>query len=225
MSVVIPSATRVERRKRFLGLFGSTDGRLRLISGDASSPFAESFRLLALNVQAALAYDARKSLAVMSGYAGDGRSLVAANLALALVEQHPVLLVDDRGHASGGHGSLAERFSAIRGDGFDRLPNEMRRTLGETLHRRVRVVGRPEEGAEPDELDTTIASASDAGMYTIIDTSPALSTSASYQDARLAGNALYVIRGTTTDVEALRRVREQLERLNVNIIGVLVNEH
>lgn len=224
MSAVTSSVPRAEHKRRLLGLFGARNGELPLISEEPASPFAESFRLLALNIQATLAFEARRSVAIMSGYAADGRSLIAANLALALAEEHRVLLVEDRREECASERSLAELLASMQSLHADRVPAEMQRGAGDR-HLGIRLLARGEQATEPDGLDATITAASEAGTFTIIDTAPALSSSAAFQDARLAGNALYVIRRTTKDIDALRRVREQLERLNVNIIGVLLNEY
>lgn len=224
MSAVTSSVPRAEHKRRFLGLFGARSGELPLISEEPASLFAESFRLLALNIQATLAFEARKSVAVMSGYSADGRSLIAANLALALAEEHRVLLVEDRREERASAYSLDELLTSMHGLHADAVPAEMQRGAGDR-HVGIRLLPRPQQAMEPDGLDATIAAASEAGTYTIIDTAPALSASAAFQDARLAGNALYVIRRSAKDIDSMRRVREQLERLNVNIIGVLLNEY
>ena len=224
MSIAIPSAPGTERRRKRLGFFGPSSAEQPLISSDTSSPFAESFRLLALNIQTLLSFDARKALVVMSGYAKDGRSVVAANLALALAEQHNVL--SDRRAAPGvrrrrvAHGDLPIRG---RTDGHDdpRGPAAIDRVDDASAHfdhAAPRRCSRRRCGSGD------IARASDAGVYTIIDTPPALTASDAFAEAQMAGNALYVVRGATKDLEAHRRVREQLERLNVNILGILVNE-
>jgi hypothetical protein len=223
MSIAIPSAPGTERRRKRLGFFGPASAEQPLISSDASSPFAESFRLLALNIQTLLSFDARKALVVMSGYAKDGRSVVAANLALALAEQHDVLLIDERRRAFAGGGSLTEIFRSGAVPKDTMIPGDLQRSIVSTTHPRISIMPRIVDAAG-DDVEAAIGRASDAGVYTIIDTPPALTASDAFAEAQMAGNALYVVRGATTDLEAHRRVREQLERLNVNILGILVNE-
>ncbi len=226
MSVAIPAAPRIEGKRRFLGLFGSSSADQPLISDMQATPFAESFRLLALNVESMLAYDARKAVVVMSGYAKDGRSLVAANLALALSEQRQVLLIEESGRSSSLSHSLTRAVSSTLGAVGNGIPEDMRRSVVHTAHPRLYVMPRASQAGVTDEdVDAAVADASNAGMYTIIDSAPALSSSSAFREAQLAGNVLYVVRGTTTDVDAHRRVREQLERLNINVVGVLLNEH
>lgn len=226
MSVVIPAAPQAGSKRRMLGLRAPARSAQPLISAYPASPFAESFRLLALNVRTMLSFDARKSVAVMSGYAKEGRSLVAANLALALAEEQRVLLVDERRRAFAGPGSLTDLFRPGGENGAQRIPGEMRRSIVESAHPGVFIMPRlVDTGGPDDDVDAAIAQASDAGMYTIIDTPPALTTTAAFEEARIAGNVLYVVRDATTDLEAHRRVREQLERLNVNVLGILLNEH
>ena len=226
MSVVIPAAPQAARKRRRLTFFGGSASSLPLISADEASPFAESFRLLALNVRTMLAFEARRSVAIMSGYAKDGRSVVAANLAIALASEHRVLLVDERRRAFAGPGSLTELFRQAPGSAAQAIPGDMMRSVVDSRHPGVSIMPRLVDAGSPDDdLDAAITKASEAGMYTVIDTPPALTTTAAFEEAKLAGNVLYVVRGATTDLDAHRRVREQLERLNVNVLGILLNEH
>lgn len=65
-------------------------------------PVAEGFRLLALNVMQFLSRSSRRTVVVMSPFAGDGRSWTAASLAKALSDlRAPVTLVDADGMGSG----------------------------------------------------------------------------------------------------------------------------
>lgn len=65
-------------------------------------PVAEGFRLLALNVLQFLSRSSRRTVVVMSPFAGDGRSWTAASLAKALSDlRPPVTLVDADGIGSG----------------------------------------------------------------------------------------------------------------------------
>lgn len=226
MSVVIPAATQADRRRRFLGLFGAQAGAQPLISRQSSAPFVESFRLLAMNVRMMLSDDPRRAVVVMSPYPKDGRSLVAANLAVALAEQDGVLLVEEQHHGRSRGRSLSDLFLSGHGTDQDGIPAAMRRAVLETGEVRVSFMPRPHDRAiAPGELDRAIAQARDAGMYTVVDSPPALSSSDGFFEAQAAGTVLYVARRTTTDLEVHRRIRDQLERLNVSILGIVLNEY
>ncbi len=217
MSVMTP----VEELSRRLGVERAPDRRRErlLISRRPSGPLSESFRLLAANVEALLANDKRRALVVVSANPGDGRSLVAANLSIALAEQHRVLLVD------GDQRTLSGLFLSGNTLQRDGIPASLRRSVLETnqagIYIRAGMDGVP---LMHDDLASTIDVASADGMYTIIDSPPASQSSDAFLLAQRAGNVLYVVRKDTNSMEMHRQIRKHLERLNANIIGLVLNE-
>jgi Mrp family chromosome partitioning ATPase len=190
-----------------------------LISRRPAGPLTESFRLLAANVEALLAGNARRSLVVVSAHPGDGRSLVAANLAIALAEQHRVLLVDEDQRTLSG---LFLSGNRLQRDG---IPASLRRSVLETNQMGIYI--KPgADGAQPlhGDLASTIDHASADGMYTIIDSPPASQSSDAFLLAQRAENVLYVVRKDKASMELHRQIRRHLERLNANIIGLVLNE-
>src|SRR5512141_3114899 len=170
MSVMTP----VEGLSRRLGVGRAPDARRAqlLISRHPSSPLTESFRLLAANVEALLAGNARRALVVVSANPGDGRSLVAANLAIALAEQHRVLLVDEDQR------TLSRLFLSGSTLGRDGIPASLRRSVLETNQTGIYIKpGTDGAPQAPDDLASTIEVASADGMYTIIDSPPASQSS------------------------------------------------
>ena len=217
MSVMAP----VEGLSRRLGIRRTRDSRRErlLISRRPSGPLTESFRLLAANVEALLAGDRRRALVVVSANAGDGRSLVAANLAIALAEQHRVLLVEEDQR------TLSRLF--LSGNRLQRngIPASLRRSVLETNQTGIYI--RPgTDGPQllHHDLASTIDVASADGMYTIIDSPPASQSSDAFLLAQQARNVLYVVRKDTASMEMQRQIRKHLERLNANIIGLVLNE-
>jgi Mrp family chromosome partitioning ATPase len=211
----------VEGLSRRLGVRRTRDSRRErlLISRRPSGPLTESFRLLAANVEALLAGDRRRALVVVSANAGDGRSLVAANLAIALSEQHRVLLVEEDER------TLSRLF--LSGNRLQRngIPASLRRSVLETNQTGIYI--RPgTEGLQllHHDLASTIDVASADGMYTIIDSPPASQSSDAFLLAQRARNVLYVVRKDTASMEMQRQIRKHLERLNANIIGLVLNE-
>lgn len=225
MSVVIPAAGQVYRRLRFLNVFGTQTREHLLISRQPSAPFAESFRLLAINMRTMLGTSPRRGVVVVSAYPGDGRSLVAANLAIALAEQDRVLLVDGRGEAAGPRRALSEMFLTGSRLNRDGLPAALHGVLLETNQPQVYMMPRTEPALSPEgELNGAVEEASAAGMYAVLDSPPALSSSDAFLLAQKVGNVLYVVRRKLGDMEEHRRVKDQLERLGANVLGIVVNE-
>ncbi len=193
-----------------------------LISRESSTPFAESFRLLALNVGSRLAGEPSKAVVVMSAYPADGRSLIAANLAIALAEHHPTVLGDADSRATTPLASMFNPNGAGRGDD---LPDELRQV--------VQAVDRPRlwltemhqsqlDGA--NGLQEIIGAASGASIFTVIDSPPATISSEAFFLAREVRHVVYVVRRVSQDMEVHRHVQEQLRRLGARIIGLVVNE-
>jgi Mrp family chromosome partitioning ATPase len=213
MSVMTPDAL----ARRFGRRTADLRGRL-LVSSNPEGPLAESFRLLAANVAALLARAARRALVVVSPNPGDGRSLVAANLAIAMSERHRVLLVEEDTR------TLSGLLSAdiVRRNG---IPPELARSVMETSQLGVYV--KPRADGAPlvsEELNATIAAASMDGMFTIIDSPPALRSSDAFLLAQRAGSVLYVVRKDAGPLDVHRQVRKHLELLDAHIIGLVLNE-
>src|SRR5262245_38163204 len=91
MTLTIPWPTTLWRRLRRRA--SSRADRAESVAPERT-PFTEEFRLLALNVMAILDGSPDKMITVFSADPGEGRSVVARNLALALAEHREVLLAD-----------------------------------------------------------------------------------------------------------------------------------
>jgi hypothetical protein len=186
------------------------------------SPFGESFRLLALNLRVMLADRSNKGIAVVSAYPGDGRSMVAANVAVALADGGAVLLVDSYGAAGG---TLRESF-AVRGpDDPEHRPQSLPAAAYATHRDHVWLLNGA--GGTPGSaggLSSAIQQASSEGVFTVVDTPPAATSSVAFSLAREVGQAIYVVRSRNQDMGIHRGIREQLRRLDVEVIGLVVNE-
>ena len=69
-----------------------------------------------------------------------------------------------------------------------------------------------------------VTEATGSGIVTIVDTPAASMSTDAFLIAQRVGHALYVVRHQSQDLEVHRQVREQLERLNVRILGIVVND-
>jgi Mrp family chromosome partitioning ATPase len=226
MAVAIPTPRRIKRGLRWLP-FGRSAAKEMLISEQPASPFAEAFRLLAINVRAIFADSPNQAVVVMSAFPEEGRSMVAANLALALGEQGPVLLVPEppradrpfpwRGLLSAGsakgssNGHNAGAYSSI--------------SIKATSHANVSMLdwsSGPMRNAT--ELMEEVRRANAAGTFVVLDSPPAFSASEAYLLAQQVGNALYVVPDRVQDMKVHEQIKEHLHRLKVRIAGVIVNE-
>lgn len=201
--------TWLQRRSRPRGL---------LITGDAAPPFVETFHLLALNLQALLAERPSRAVLVASAYPQEGRSLVAANLAVAMTGLYPqVLLIDGDGRRPGllellGPGESADQAGA--------LPWE-----AAGLSRPTEVPGLwllPRQRREV--IAAAIAQAPAEGVALVVDSPPCLTSSEPFYLAPLVGGVLYVIRRRGQDIAPHQQVRAQMDRLGARLLGTLLNE-
>jgi len=231
MAIVIPGAIQLYRRLRFLPLLGSRlQEEEQLMNTMSTSPFAESFRLLALNINAALKDKPAKGVVVMSAYSGDGRSFVAANLAVAMAERQPTILHDGHSRADSPVADLFRTHSLTSGNGGPSAKaNQLPSTLGDiarpTHGSQLWLTGsRNPQPSDTDRLGEIIRTASDAGITTVVDTPPASISSEAFALAQEVGQVVYVVRRRPQDMDIHKRIRDQLERLDTDIIGLVTNE-
>lgn len=191
----------------------------RTESTAADGASMEAFRLLAMNVNILLPSEGKRSVAIMSARPGDGRSFVAANLAIALAEETPTMLVEQIGDDM----PLRERLSGRRNAKNATIPDSLRDSVLETDHRNV-FLHTLARSAVSGGLSRITDTADDAGFISVVDTPPAQTSSGAFLLAREVGHVIYVARLEPQDMDVHRQIRNQLERLHVKIIGLLINE-
>ena len=175
---------------------------------------ADAFRTLALTVDRLLDDSNLMSVAVMSARRGDGRSLTAELLALALSEiRAPVRLLD------------ADPFDATIKDAVIALdladdsasgPSYEVLTLGQSLFSNQR-----------DFLSATktlLHRANEGGATVIIDVPSCEASSIGFAVARMASCAIYVARPDQQASVLHAQIRAQLDLLGVHLLGVVFNE-
>lgn len=225
MKMVVPRPSQIYEGLRVLNPLsrGRLRVRERLLSNRPDSAYAEAFRLLALNLSVLLANRHNKAVAVMSPYPGDGRSSIAANLAIALSEHSRVLLVDSQGDEEG---SLSYLLGNGRSKNGNEGPNGLPPTAQVTDVPNVWLMpgGAFRAAHAPLSLQSLLSDVSDDGIISIVDTPPAAKVSAAFLLAREVGQAIYVVRDRQEDMGVHRGIREQLKRLSVEILGLVTNE-
>lgn len=201
--------------------FGLGERSIPLISDHSDKAFVESFRLLALNVRTLTRKANQESLAIISAFSGDGRSTIAANLALALAEKTKVLLYD-------GDDVGSRRLSDTAALGADEIESTRRGPSDASLSRTglwlTKPIQQPSSNGAGD-LDQNAQRLLEEGAFTIVDLPPASTSSTAFTLARWAGAVIYVIRRRPQDMTVHRRIREHLARLDVDLIGLVVNEY
>ena len=223
MAIAIPGAGLVYRTLRVLPWVGrQTRARELTIGSQMATPMAESFRLLALNMRAMLRGAPHRGVVVMSASPRDGRSLVAANLAIALAEESKVLLID--GDRRGGL-PLAELVPPSGGGLAAELPEILRGRAAATGQPRVWLMELRSLAVDSGEyIQKMIEAASRAGLFVIVDSPPAQLSSEAFALASNVGQVLYVVRRRVQDMEVHGEIKEHLDRLNARILGIVLNE-
>ncbi len=213
-----PHPERYSRTDRFARKTSETD--LAIPPMYARSGFAEQFRLLALNVISLIGDSPDRSLAVFSINSGDGRSLVAKNLSLALTAHSDVVLVGNTS-LSGVHKQLLEPFELVEDD----RALAPKSAASHDLHRLWLLPWADSVGARAERLASMTADAKQEGQFLIVDTPAAESSSDAFLLAQKCNNVLYVMRKGALDMEPHKRAIEQLGRLNARVVGIVVNDN
>jgi capsular exopolysaccharide synthesis family protein len=224
-----------EQAKNDLGLdILGTVPRLRSAKRGVSDPeeaaqVLESFRLIRLNVRQAAEDATSLALTVSSATAGDGKSLVASNLAVSFAEAgHRVLLVDGDIR----RGALHEAFGVAQRPGLaDVLAGSATRkdAVRPTQHRNLTLLPCGARSRQaPELLDSAAMTellAQTRALYdVVIIDSPPLSAGL---DARALGMAsgmmLLVLRAGQTNMRHAQTSLASIDRLPVFLAGAVLN--
>jgi protein-tyrosine kinase len=206
----------------------SAKGALVMLE-DPRAPAAEAYRALAANLQFAYADRQLQTIGVTSAGAGEGKSTTVANLAIALAEGGRRVIVVD---ADLRRPSLHTLFGLDRQEGLSNvlLGEGTQLPLQDTSAPGVRLLASGPTPANPLEalssrrFEHVLAMARAQADFVLVDSAPAGGLAdAAVLAPRLEGVLLVVSAGRTKRDEA-RRAREQLERVNANILGVVLTD-
>jgi chain length determinant protein tyrosine kinase EpsG len=200
----------------------------------ASDPFgaqAEAFRELRSSISAAQQLTERRPLAVLSQARGDGRSFVAANLALAFCQLgERTVLVDANLRNPGVHKllgiperpSLSSLLSGMPlARPFDRsaqMPQLYVLQAGTPPPNPVELLDRPLFGRLLDELQRNFD-------RVIVDTACAEGTADARVVAAACRQAVLVGRKHHTPALQLNSLKSRLHKVGVDVVGVILNDH
>jgi non-specific protein-tyrosine kinase len=196
---------------------------------DPHSPAAEAYRSLAANLQFAYADRQLQTIGVTSAAAGEGKSTTVANLAIALAQTGRRVIVVDADLRRPGQHTL---FGLDRDDGLANvlLGENAQLPLRDTPAAGVRLLASGPTPANPLEVlgsrrfDQVLALARAQADFVVVDTPPAGALAdAAVLAPRLEGMLLVVSAGRTRR-DMARRAREQLERVNANLLGVVLTD-
>jgi len=206
-----------------------TPGRSLIMLTDPRSPAAEAYRSLAATIQFAYADRHMQTIGVTSAAAGEGKSTTTANLAIALAEGGRRVIVVDADLRRPGQHTL---FGLDRQEGLSNVlaGDQTQLPLLDTETPGVRVLTSGPTPANPLETLTSrrfeqvLALARGQADFVLVDTPPAGTLAdAAVLAPRLEGILLVVSAGRTKR-DLARRAHEQLERVNANLLGVVLTD-
>ncbi len=207
----------------------ATPGGALIMFADPHSPAAEAYRSLAATLRFAYADRQMQSVGITSAAPGEGKSNLIANLAIALAEgDHRVIVVD----ADLRRPSQHTLFGLDRNDGLSTvlLGDQAQLPLQDTQVRGLRVLTsgptptNPLEALSSRRFDHVLTLARAQADFVLVDAPPAGALAdAAVLAPRLDGMLLVVSAGRTKR-ELARRAREQLDRVNANLLGVVLTD-
>jgi succinoglycan biosynthesis transport protein ExoP len=200
-----------------------------LINNGVPKGFAESFRAIRTNVLFSSADEGSRSLVVTSTGPGEGKSLVAANLSIALAQAgQRVLLIDADMRRPRVHTIFAQPQEPGLSNvlvGNVKASEAVHKTTVQGLW----VLSAGLLPPNPAELlgskrfkhfTTTLAEHFD---WVVIDTPPVMAVTDSSVVAHLAGGVLFVVGSEMTSRHTGRRAVEQLAHARAKFIGAVLN--
>jgi capsular exopolysaccharide synthesis family protein len=200
-----------------------------LLTDGVSANFVEAFKTIRTSVLFSSAEDGLRSLVVTSAGPGEGKSIVAANLAMALAQAgQRVLLID----ADMRRPRVHEIFDLPQEPGLSnvltghsRMADAMKKSPvnGLWLLCAGHIPPNPAELLGSRRYLDFIASLEDHFDWAIIDTPPVLAVADSTIAANDASGVVFVVASDNTSRQAARAAVEQLDSAHAHLVGSVLN--
>jgi capsular exopolysaccharide synthesis family protein len=201
------------------------------------SVVAETFRMLCTNVRFSSANEPPRILLVTSPSPEEGKSIIAANLAVAMARAGlRVAAVDADAHRArlhqlfnldlmeGGAGASNRRGPTgflLAGDGGSKLHS----VLAEALYvlPSGELPGNPTEMMGSQRLDKLLHELAQQVDLVLVDSPPVLAVADAITLAPTVDGVLLVLKAGSTRREAAQRSVESLQQVGANVVGVVLN--
>ncbi|MCI0520640.1 MAG: polysaccharide biosynthesis tyrosine autokinase, partial [Chloroflexi bacterium] len=215
-----------------LGLIARYDRETKLITAAMPrSPVAEAFRSLRTNLQFASVDYPLHSLLVTSPSPSDGKSTIAANLAIVLAQGgHQVALVDADLRRPNVHKivGLPNRrgVSSLFVQPHVDLNGSLQQTAvtGLTAMTAGDIPPNPAELLGSEKMIDILGKVRERVDVVVVDSPPVMAVTDSAVLASRVDGVLLVLKPGSTNLAAARQAVEQLRRVGANILGVVLNE-
>ena len=209
---------------------GDEKGHELVMLTKSQSPPAEAFRVLRTNLQFAAVARELDTLMITSPAPGEGKSTIAANLALAMAQSgRRVILVDADLHRPRQHRvfKLVNNIgltTALLGD-VAHIDRYLQRTLSPTL--RVLTTGplppNPAELLGSQRMRDMLNAVQSQADMVLIDCPPATAVADTAVLASQADGVLMILHTGKTRREMAKRALAALEQVEANVVGAVLN--
>jgi capsular exopolysaccharide synthesis family protein len=216
----------------FLGMVPtvSTDREPNPLLDNGVPPnFAEAFKSVRTNVLFSSAEEGLRSIVITSAGPGEGKSVVASNLSVALAQAgQRVLLIDadmrrPRVHEIFGGEQEPGLSNVLAGNAKTSEAIRKSKTAGLWLMPAGHIPPNPAELLGSRRYSDFIASLSAHFDWVLLDTPPVMVVADSSIVANQSSGVVFVVRADHTSRHAVRAAVEQLEAANAHLIGSVLN--
>jgi len=193
------------------------------------STVAEAFRAVRTNIEFASVDQRMRSLVVTSAIAGEGKSVVAANLALVFAQAgRRTLLVD----ADMRRPSVDRLFQLPNSDGLTTLlvsDVQIADVTQPTEDNNLRVITtgplppNPAELLNSHRMEVVLSRLEESADIVVFDTPPVTAVTDAAVLAGRTDGTLLVVRASSTHEPAVRRAQSSLATVGARILGVILN--
>lgn len=202
-----------------------------LVVGEPRTFFSEMLRMGAASVQFQLLEGQGRSISVTSAVAAEGKSTVAANLALTLSRSNRVILIDGDLYRPNVHRLLpidradVGLVQVLCGD--VQIGDAIRKVSGTELH--VIPAGIVDSNAfnvvTPQRMTRLVQYLEGRYDIVVVDAPPIEVVSDGLMMSTVCSGTILVTRSGATPITLVQRAIKRLRRLKGNLLGVVVNGH
>ena len=200
-----------------------------LLNNGVPQNFSEAFRTVRTNVLFSSAEEGMRTLVITSAGPGEGKSLVASNLAIAMAQAgQRVLLIDadmrrPRVHEIFGGEQEPGLSNVLAGNAKTSEAIRKSSIAGLWLMHAGHIPPNPAELLASKRYTDLVASLGAHFDWVILDTPPVMVVADSSIVANQASGVLFVVRAENTSRQAARTAVEQLDAANAHLVGSVLN--
>uniref|UniRef100_A0A7C5Z1W6 non-specific protein-tyrosine kinase n=1 Tax=Caldicellulosiruptor owensensis TaxID=55205 RepID=A0A7C5Z1W6_9FIRM len=194
------------------------------------SPITESYRMLRTNIQYSSLDKPIKTIVITSTGPSEGKTITCANLAVVMAQAGSKVLVID---ADLRRPAIHKVFGVSNKVGLTNLLVENKKfeeivqkdgVEGLDLITSGPIPPNPAELLGSKKFENFLNTISQSYDYTIIDTPPCGSLTDAAIISRIVDGVILVASAGEVQIEAIQQAKENLQKVNANIIGVVLNK-